>query len=185
MDTATIIKKAIRVRLEMVAPYVKAGKWTEAMSTFIFGTNPMVDNPTHIFNQLSGFKTSGTTNGLGPVNQVQGLNALYQAAILSDEICHIAGIRDSDIQWYVKRAAVGMVYTSCEFYMLTDNSPDFQDTWNFLDRRIDELVVLQSANSTITSAVQGLMGGLLSLVFPSNQPQANSTPSSTPTNPPQ
>ena len=176
MDTPTIIKKAIRARLEMVAPFVKCGKWTEAMSTFIFGPNPLVDGPTQIFNQLTGFKTSGTHSGLGPVNQVHGLNALYNAAILSDEICHIAGIKDTDIQWYIKRAGVGMIYTSCEFFMLTDNTPDFQDTWNFLDRRIDELTVLQSVNE----GVSNVLGGIFSAIFSmASVPQPSSSNSFT------
>ncbi|KAG2374809.1 hypothetical protein C9374_010553 [Naegleria lovaniensis] len=181
MDIPTIIKKSIRLRLEMVAPFVRAGKWTEAMSTFIFGPNPLVDTPTQLFNQLTGFKTSGTTNALGPVNQVQGLNALYNAAILVDEICHIAGIRDTDIQWYIKRAGVGLVYTSCEFYMLTDNSPDFQDTWSFLDRRMDELTVLQSVNEGLTSAVGGIFGSVLSVISAAVAPQQASPVSTSPT----
>lgn len=179
MDIPTIVKKCIRLRLEMVAPFVRAGKWTEAMSTFIFGPNPLVDTPTQIFNQLTGFKTSGTTNALGPVNQVQGLNALYNAAILVDEICHISGIRDTDIQWYIKRAGVGLVYTSCEFYMLTDNSPDFQDTWSFLDRRMDELTMLQSVNEGLTNTVSGIFGSILSVISAAVAPQQPSAASTT------
>ena len=180
MDIPTIIKQAIRIRLELIAPFVRAGKWTEAMSTFIFGPNPLVDGPTQIFNQFSGFRTSGTTNGLGPINQIHGLNALYNAAILVDEICHIAGIRDTDLQWYIKRAGVGAVYTACEFFMLTDTSQDFQDTWNFLDRRMAELALLQSMNEGITQTVEGVVGNLLSVISSSvGVSKTTTTPSST------
>ncbi|KAF2304138.1 hypothetical protein GH714_028011 [Hevea brasiliensis] len=61
-----------------------------------------------------------------------------QRAILLDEIWHTAGDEGSDINWYVKRTVVGGIYSTTEIYMLTDSSPDFRDTWSFLDDRVKD-----------------------------------------------
>ncbi|KAH9312172.1 hypothetical protein KI387_027207, partial [Taxus chinensis] len=59
-----------------------------------------------------------------------------QRAILIDEIWHAAGDRSTDVDWYAKRTLLGGVYTATELYMLTDYSPEFRETWSFLDNRI-------------------------------------------------
>ncbi|XP_057467275.1 uncharacterized protein LOC130756720 [Actinidia eriantha] len=59
-----------------------------------------------------------------------------QRAMLVDEIWHAAGDEASDVDWYAKRAALGAIYSTTEVYMLTDKSPDFHDTWTFLDGRV-------------------------------------------------
>jgi ubiquinone biosynthesis protein COQ9 len=44
------------------------------------------------------------------------------------------------LNWYTKRAALSAVYTSTELFMLSDNSPEFRETWKFLERRIDDAI---------------------------------------------
>lgn len=44
------------------------------------------------------------------------------------------------MNWYTKRAALTGIYNTTELVMLQDSSPDFQDTWNFLDNRIQDIV---------------------------------------------
>ncbi|EEF46249.1 ubiquinone biosynthesis protein COQ9-B, mitochondrial [Ricinus communis] len=61
-----------------------------------------------------------------------------QRAMLLDEIWHAAGAEGSDIDWYVKRTVLGGIYSTTEVYMLTDSSPDFRDTWAFLDNRVKD-----------------------------------------------
>lgn len=53
-----------------------------------------------------------------------------------DEIWFAAGDRATDMTWYAKRASLGMVFSATELYMLTDTSPGWEDTWAFLDRRL-------------------------------------------------
>ncbi|GLT98808.1 hypothetical protein SLE2022_162880 [Rubroshorea leprosula] len=61
-----------------------------------------------------------------------------QRSMLIDEIWHAAGDDASDINWYVTRTVLGGIYSTTEIYMLTDRSPDFQDTWAFLDDRVKD-----------------------------------------------
>ncbi|GKV24710.1 hypothetical protein SLEP1_g34291 [Rubroshorea leprosula] len=58
--------------------------------------------------------------------------------MLIDEIWHAAGDDASDINWYVTRTVLGGIYSTTEIYMLTDRSPDFRDTWAFLDDRVKD-----------------------------------------------
>lgn len=44
------------------------------------------------------------------------------------------------MNWYTKRAVLTGLYNTTELVMLQDSSPDFQDTWTFLDNRIQDVV---------------------------------------------
>mmetsp|Transcript_17894 Transcript_17894/g.21430 ORF Transcript_17894/g.21430 Transcript_17894/m.21430 type:complete len:360 (+) Transcript_17894:90-1169(+) len=67
---------------------------------------------------------------------------LKSRAHLMDDIWFAAGDRATDMSWYSKRAILGAVYTSTELYMITDTSPDFHDTWEFLDRRLEDVITM-------------------------------------------
>lgn len=71
--------------------------------------------------------------------------SLKQRALLVDEIWHAAGDQGSDIDWYVKRTLLGGIYSAAEVYMITDHSPEFRDTWLFLDHRIKDAFDLQKS----------------------------------------
>nr|GMC53951.1 ubiquinone biosynthesis protein COQ9-B, mitochondrial [Ipomoea batatas]GMC55873.1 ubiquinone biosynthesis protein COQ9-B, mitochondrial [Ipomoea batatas] len=99
--------------------------------------------------------------------QAQPLNiptSFRQRAMLIDEICHASGDEADDIDWYVKRTVLGGIYSTTELYMLTDHSPDFRDTWKFLDARIrDAFDLRKTANEAknLAEAVGAGMGGSL------------------------
>lgn len=65
--------------------------------------------------------------------------ASRQFAHLVDDILFFAGDKSTNLNWYTKRAAIAAVYGMTELYMLQDKSSDFSDSWNFLDRRINDL----------------------------------------------
>ncbi|XP_077371643.1 ubiquinone biosynthesis protein COQ9, mitochondrial isoform X2 [Festucalex cinctus] len=94
-------------------------------------------------------------------------NSLTHLATLVDDIWYYAGDRSTDMNWYSKRAALTGIYNTTELVMLQDSSPDFQDTWNFLDNRIQDVVNMASSakqvQSTGEAVVQGLMGAALTL----------------------
>ncbi|KAG9287131.1 hypothetical protein G9A89_001025 [Geosiphon pyriformis] len=63
-------------------------------------------------------------------------------AKLSDEIWFLAGDKSANMSWYTKRGELALIYSATELYMTQDKSPDFQETWAFLDRRLQEIAVL-------------------------------------------
>lgn len=44
------------------------------------------------------------------------------------------------MNWYTRRAALTGIYNTTELVMLQDSSPDFEETWAFLDNRIKDVV---------------------------------------------
>lgn len=63
---------------------------------------------------------------------------------LVDEVWHAAGDTSADLTWYAKRAALCSVYSATELYMLTDFSPNTNDTWNILDRQLAAVLAISS-----------------------------------------
>lgn len=55
------------------------------------------------------------------------------------------------MNWYAKRAAIAGIYASSELFMLTDKSAGFTDTWEFLDRRIDNALMLKGPWDALNS----------------------------------
>ncbi|XP_074533043.1 ubiquinone biosynthesis protein COQ9, mitochondrial [Halichoeres trimaculatus] len=94
-------------------------------------------------------------------------NSLKHLSTLVDDIWFYAGDRSTDMNWYTKRAALTGIYNTTELVMVQDSSPDFQDTWNFLDNRIQDVVNMattaKQVQSTGESVVQGLMGAAVTL----------------------
>merc|ERR1712129_56068 len=75
---------------------------------------------------------------------------------------------------YKERASIGLVYISTELFMLTDESPEFEETWKFLEKNTRQLDYL--ANSflnpsptsltAITAVTSSFVGGFLSVMMP-------------------
>ncbi|XP_054476227.1 ubiquinone biosynthesis protein COQ9, mitochondrial [Anoplopoma fimbria] len=94
-------------------------------------------------------------------------DSLKHLSTLVDDIWYYAGDRSTDMNWYTKRAALTGIYNTTELVMLQDSSPDFQDTWSFLDNRIQDVVNMaataKQAQATGETMVQGLMGAAVTL----------------------
>jgi rpsU-divergently transcribed protein len=84
----------------------------------------------------------------------------------------------------LERTALGAVYVASELHLLTDTSHAYQDTWNFLKGRVDELHLLEqrrqqnpmSLDSVVAASavVTSLAGGIVSLVQPTARGMAYS-----------
>ncbi|CAB4268714.1 unnamed protein product [Prunus armeniaca] len=95
--------------------------------------------------------------------QAQPVNvptSFKQRAMLMDEIWHGAGDDTADFQWYVKRTVLGGIYSTTEIYMLTDNSPDFCDTWAFLDDRVKDAFDLKKTVQEATYLAEAVGAGM-------------------------
>jgi len=79
-----------------------------------------------------------------PSNACDSLSCMQE---LCDDIWHRAGDKSSDLNWYSKRISLAAVYGSTELFMVQDKSHDFNNTWTFLDRRFQDLSLVQSAGS--------------------------------------
>lgn len=49
-----------------------------------------------------------------------------------------AGRASLQFNWYTRRAVLAGIYNTTELVMMQDSSPDFEDTWRFLDNRIND-----------------------------------------------
>lgn len=76
-----------------------------------------------------------------------------------DDIWYRAGDTSHDTNWYTKRISLAAVMAATDVFMVQDNSPDFQDSWNFLDRRLQDLSLVPSV-SKVPEDVMAVADGL-------------------------
>ncbi|XP_041096245.1 ubiquinone biosynthesis protein COQ9, mitochondrial-like [Polyodon spathula] len=93
--------------------------------------------------------------------------SLKHLSTLVDDIWYYAGDRSSDLNWYTRRAALTGIYNTTELVMLQDSSPDFEETWRFLDNRVNDVMNMantaKQVQSTGEAVVQGIMGAAVTL----------------------
>jgi len=85
-----------------------------------------------------------------PQHAVKASSLLYQTV---NEMWYYAGDTSTDYNFYTKRALLGWVYSTTYLYWLRDHSDGFEDTWTFLDRRIEEVIRLPKIPRKICSLV--------------------------------
>ncbi|MFS4581074.1 COQ9 family protein [Phaeobacter sp. C3_T13_0] len=61
------------------------------------------------------------------------------------------GDSSEDINWYTKRGTLTGVYSSTVLYWLGDDSPGHQASWDFLDRRIDNVMQFEKLKAQVQS----------------------------------
>lgn len=83
-----------------------------------------------------------------------------QRAMLVDEFWHASNDEGSGVDWYLKRTVVGGIYSTTEIYMLTDNSPDFQDTWVFLNERVRDAFDLKKTFQEVKYFAEAVGAGV-------------------------
>ncbi len=66
-----------------------------------------------------------------------------------DEIWDALGDKSDDVNWYTKRATLSGVYSATVLYWLGDTSQDHAATWEFLDRRIDNVMQIEKAKAQV------------------------------------
>tara|TARA_Y100001970_G_scaffold267935_1_gene358547 strand:- start:6181 stop:6855 length:675 start_codon:yes stop_codon:yes gene_type:complete len=116
---------------------------------------------------------SGVTLLSKPSNTLSSLNMLYETV---DGIWFSIGDSSTDFNFYTKRFLLSNVYISTLLYWLNDKSEGSCETWNFLERRINEVLKIQKLKSEVvskTSAASDLMTRIREGV--SNQPWSRKT----------
>lgn len=100
----------------------------------------------------------GTTLFALPQHAADGARAIWQTA---DRIWTALGDTSDDANWYSKRATLSGVYASTLLFWLGDDSLERQDTWGFLDRRIDDVMRIEKLKGAINEnpLLRPLMAG--------------------------
>lgn len=86
----------------------------------------------------------GTTLFALPMHAADGARLIWGTA---DRIWTALGDTSDDVNWYTKRATLSGVYSATVLYWLGDDSLDNQATWDFLDRRIDDVMRIEGAKA--------------------------------------
>ena len=102
--------------------------------------------------------------GLGvlmrPTHAIQMANITHTTV---DHIWYLAGDRSADFNYYTKRGLLGGVYAATVLFWLNDSSEDNAETWDFLGRRIDDVLKIPPMKAKVERALEGLLkGGLKS-----------------------
>ncbi|MEM8598111.1 MAG: COQ9 family protein [Pseudomonadota bacterium] len=81
-----------------------------------------------------------------PPYAVESARALWSTA---DTIWTACGDTSDDYNWYTKRAILSSVYSATVLYWLGDESEGFENTWKFLDRRIENVMQFEKMKGAI------------------------------------
>ena len=68
-----------------------------------------------------------------------------------DRIWAAIGDSSADVNWYTKRLTLSSVYSATVLYWLGDNSQNHQDTWTFLDRRIENVMQFEKFKAQVNA----------------------------------
>lgn len=81
-----------------------------------------------------------------PPYAADGARAIWNTA---DRIWNALGDASDDINWYSKRSILSGVYSSTVLYWLGDQSAGNQATWDFLDRRIEDVMRFEKVKGAV------------------------------------
>lgn len=88
-----------------------------------------------------------------PQNLAMGPKALWKIA---DTMWRAAGDTSTDHNWYTKRMTLSAVYSAVFLHWLNDESDNFDDTWAFLDRRIEDVMKIETTKWQMRKASENL-----------------------------
>lgn len=81
-----------------------------------------------------------------PQYAADGARAIWGTA---DMIWTALGDSSDDVNWYTKRSILSGVYSATALYWLGDSTPGHQATWEFLDRRIDDVMRFEKVRGAV------------------------------------
>ncbi|MBO9434132.1 COQ9 family protein [Ruegeria sp. R13_0] len=81
-----------------------------------------------------------------PSHAADGAKAVWGTC---DLIWDALGDTSDDVNWYTKRATLSGVYSSTLLFWLGDDSPDHQNSWAFLDRRIENVMQFEKLKAQV------------------------------------
>ena len=88
----------------------------------------------------------GTTLFALPLHAAEGARLIWGTA---DAIWTTLGDTSTDLNWYTKRATLSGVYSATVLFWLGDDSLGHQATWDFLDRRIEDVMRFEQVKAKV------------------------------------
>ena len=82
---------------------------------------------------------------------------IFSLGVTLDLMWRVAGDKSVDFNYYTKRGLLFGVYSSTLIFWLDDSSEDFIETWNFLDRRIEEVLGIPKFKKKIDNTLSAYM----------------------------
>jgi ubiquinone biosynthesis protein COQ9 len=103
-----------------------------------------------------------------PHHAADGAKAVWGTA---DAIWRALGDTSEDLNWYTKRATLSGVYGATVLYWLGDDSTGHQATWEFLDRRIEDVMQVEKVKGMVgDNALGRKVGEWMAKVRPPRMP---------------
>jgi len=157
LSHSQVIEWGIKTRLGMNLPFVRSKRWHEGMALGAMPFNAL-ETANHLENMVriieDGMKRCSVQDPKHPSGHTTSFGSL-------------------------ERGAIGAVYVATELHLLSDGSVDYQDTWSFLRKRVQDMELAAVHGSNLLpfpssdifvagAAVASSLGGaVLSLVVPS------------------
>jgi len=95
--------------------------------------------------------------GLGVLaNPMHGTAMAKITMTTVDAIWNKAGDKSNDFNWYTKRGLLAAVYSATVLYWLADESENYSATWDFLQRRIDDVLKIPPMKARLEKAIGDL-----------------------------
>lgn len=93
-----------------------------------------------------------------PMHAADGARLVWETA---DAIWTTLGDTSTDGNWYTKRATLAGVYSATVLYWLGDGSDGNAATWEFLDRRIDDVMKIEQLKASVNKnpLLKGIFAG--------------------------
>jgi ubiquinone biosynthesis protein COQ9 len=107
-----------------------------------------------------------------PQYAADGTKAIWNTCGL---IWDALGDTSDDVNWYTKRATLAGVYSATVLFWLGDDTPDHQATWEFLDRRIENVMQIEKLKAQVRDnpLLKPLMAGPNWLASAIRAPKSN------------
>ena len=105
-----------------------------------------------------------------PHHAAEGAGLIWASA---DAIWTVLGDSSQDLNWYTKRTTLSAVYAATVLFWLGDTSDNDQATWEFLDRRIENVMQFEKAKAKLQEnpLAKTLLAGPMKLLDKLRAPQ--------------
>lgn len=121
----------------------------------------------------------GSTLFALPPHAIDGARALWGT---SDAIWTALGDTARDLNWYTKRATLSGVHAATVLYWLGDDSSGHQATWDFLDRRIEDVMRIEKVKAAVREnpVAKTILAGPVALMEKLRMPKMPDVPDDLP-----